>query len=190
METQNRDAGIKWVECSHSWPGLCGGGVRALLQDRVVVSMPGPVVWKELVVMGKEAMAVAIGEKREEQVGVGEKRVAAMAVGIGEKCAEQVDVEAPTAELAIGEKWEVAVDEEGGSAPKRAKVADGSMTRASFVATVRPLELSLTVPGRIFRTGSCGWYVSKTVCPVVGGRRVQVVVQCTCTVKGSKQWVA
>ncbi len=152
------------AEFVHSCKTSCGVGEKRVAAMAVAVAT--------------EAMAVAIGEKREEQGGV------------GGKCAEQVDVEAPTAELAIGEKWEVAVDEEGGSAPKRAKVADGSMTRASFVATVRPLELSLTVPGRIFRTGSCGWYVSKTVCPVVGGRPVQVVVQCTCIVKGSKQWVA
>ena len=123
------------------------------------------------------------------EIDVGATTAEAMAVEIGEKRAGQLDVGATTAELEIGEKRAVAVDEEAGSGPKRVKVADGSLTRAWFAATVRPLELSLTVPGKVFSTGSSGWYVSRTMVCEVGGRPVEVGVQCTCIVKGSKRWV-
>ena len=103
----------------------------------------------------------------------------------GEKLGEQLEgekAELPRGEQPEGEKAGLQLPD-----PKRAKV-DGQMTRAAFAEAVRPLELSVAVPAKFFRTGSSGWYLSKSVPVDVGGQTVQVAVQCCCVVKGSKAW--
>ena len=74
-------------------------------------------------------------------------------------------------------------DREATSDPK-------ALTCEWFGTTAMPLALELpAMPVKMFRTGSCGWYMNKKQLASVGGEELVVSVQCCCTVVGSKQWL-